>query len=83
MHAMPEADSEFVCSENSFNCYQANELNYLNARKPNSGRLQLLHRTVSLYSADLMKSAEMLKNVKFKMFAGNLRNCDKSLHPKI
>jgi len=27
MHAMPEADSEFVFSKNSFNCYQADELN--------------------------------------------------------
>ena len=44
---------------------------YLNARKSNSGRLQLLHRTVSLYN-DLMKSTVMLKNVKFKMFTGNL-----------
>ena len=34
---------------------------YLNARKSNSGKLQLLHRTVSLYSVDLMKSTAMLK----------------------
>ena len=40
---------------------------YLNSRKPNRGRLQLLHHTLSFYSVDSkMKSAVMLKNVNIK-----------------
>ena len=61
---VPEADSDFIFSNNSFICYQADELNnvaLLECKEANGGRLQFLHRTISLYSVDLMKSTVMLK----------------------